>query len=53
MLEEYDPAKIQDEHARETVQKVLNLHEKTFVQVDKLREENQKQRDELALVLGT
>ncbi len=52
MLEEYDPTKIQDEHAREVVQKALNLLEKTFVQVDKLREENQKLRDELALLKG-
>ncbi|MEI7557251.1 hypothetical protein [Candidatus Chlorohelix sp.] len=52
MLEEYDPTKIQDEYARDIMQKALNLLEKAFVQVDKLREENQKLRDELALLKG-
>jgi hypothetical protein len=52
VLEEYDPTKIQDEYARDIMQKALNLLEKAFVQVDKLREENQKLRDELALLKG-
>jgi hypothetical protein len=52
VLEEYDPNQINDPHARQRTQKVLNLLEKTFVQLDKLREENQKLRDELALLKG-
>jgi hypothetical protein len=52
VLEEYDPNQITDPHARQITQKVLNLLEKTFVQLDKLREENQKLRDELALLKG-
>jgi hypothetical protein len=52
VLEEYDPNQISDPHARERTPKVLNLLEKTFVQLDKLREENQKLRDDLAGLFG-
>ena len=52
MLEDIDPDKIEEPHAKQCVVTLLNLAESHFEQIRLLKEQNQILRDEIARLKG-